>query len=136
MSPSLVKKFNQFVKYKRNNVISEDKTDNDTGVDYQDLRSNDAWSLVFMLMLTHNPQFCYCYSYREQNEKGKLIDFKPKIFLKLFRRFERKHVDDPNLVYVIKRLLGYQNFADSKEFLIYMGDFKNVCKTVWKHMLL
>lgn len=116
MSPSLIKKFNRYVKFKNNDVITPDKNDNDTMVSYEDLRSNDTWSLVFMLMLTHNPQFCYCYSYREENQNGELINFKPKIFLKLFRKFEKKHVRDPNLIYVIKRLLGYENFQDGKIF--------------------
>ena len=98
-------------------MISHDNKQNDSGISYEDLRSNDMWSLAFLLLLTHNPRFGFCYTFREQNSDGSLISFNHNLFKKLFGKFMRKFPEDKNLIYVLKQMVGYRKFESSKKTL-------------------
>ena len=90
---------------------------NDSGITYDDMRSNDTWSICFLLLLTHNPNFAYCYTYRKENKDGTLINFNLVLFKKLLDKFERKFNDDRNLIWVIHRMIGHEKF-DSRKLVL------------------
>lgn len=114
MEPNLITKYNRYVNKKNQNKIKADPRRNDSGVSYEDLRSNDTWSLSFLLLLTHNPNFAYCYKYRNETSDSSLIEFDNKLYMKLFGKFCKKHDDDPNLIYVLRKMMGVRKFEGSK----------------------
>jgi hypothetical protein len=120
MEPNLIYKYKRYYNKKNKGSIKEDPRKNDSGVDYEDLRSNDTWSLGFLLLLTHNPNFAYCYKYRKETSDESLIEFDKKLFIKLFSKFTRKNQDDPNLIYVLRQMMGLKKYEGSK-FLIVRG---------------
>lgn len=117
MEPNLIIKYNRYISKKNQNKIKIDPRKNDSGVSYEDLRSNDTWSLGFLLLLTHNPNFAYCYKYRSETSDNTLIEFDQKLFVKLFGKFTRKNQDDPNLIYVLRRMMGVPKYEGSKKLI-------------------
>jgi len=99
---------------KKQGKTKDDPRKNDSGVSYEDLRSNDAWSLGFLLLLTHNPNFAYCYKYRVETSDNSLIEFDPQLFVKFFNKFCRRNKDDQNLIYVLRQMMGLKKFEGSK----------------------
>ena len=109
MEPNLVSKYLQYYSKSQQNKISNDPQKNDTGVTYEDLQSNDMYSMAFLLLLTHNHSFGKSYTYSEKNEDKTLIKFHPNIFQKYFDRFCKKYDYDRNLIYVLKKWLDIKN---------------------------
>jgi hypothetical protein len=114
MEPNLITKYKRYLAKKKSGKIKADPRKNDSGVNYEDLRSNDIWSLGFLLLLTHNPNFAYCYKYRIETSDNSLIEFDPQLFKKLFSKFCRKNETDPNLIYVLRQMMGLKKFEGSK----------------------
>ena len=112
MEPNLIRKFNSYMRYKAKNKIVLDIKMNDSGVTFEDMRSNDIWSILFLLLLTHNPKFSFCYTYREQNKDGDIIKFDSSLFKKLFERVLRKYENDLNFCFVIKEMIGFHRFKE------------------------
>lgn len=110
MEPNLIRKFNRYIKERKH--ISYDYKDNDTGISNDDMKSNDSWSLLFLILLTHNHKFCYCYTYLDKNESKNLIEFNSHLFKKYFDLTLEKYKDDKNFCYVIKKLAGYHRFRE------------------------
>jgi len=118
MEPNLIYKYNRYYSKKKKGTIKEDPKKNDSGVSYEDLRSNDTWSLGFLLLLTHNPNFAYCYKYRKETSNDSLIEFDKQLYVKLFNKFKRKNADDPNLIYVMSKMMGFKKYQGSKSLIL------------------
>lgn len=116
MEPNLLIKYLRYHSKFQQGKIAANVQKNDTGVNYEDLQSNDMWSIAFLLLLTHNHSFGKSYTYREENQDNTLIKFHPNIFKKYFDRFCKKYEYDRNLIYVLKRMVGYQKFEKSNNF--------------------
>lgn len=114
MEPNLIIKYKRYLHKKKQKKIKEDPRKNDSGVNYEDLRSNDTWSLGFLLLLTHNPNFAYCYRYRQETSDGSIIEFNQKLFLKFFNKFCRKNEEDKNLIYVLRQMMGLKKYEGSR----------------------
>lgn len=118
MEPNLIYKFKRYLLNMRKGVIKKDPSKNDSGVDYEDLRSNDVFVLGFIILLTHNPDFAYCYKYRKKTSDGFLIEFDKNLFIKLFSKFTKTQRNDSNLVYVLRKLLGLRKYESRKSLIV------------------
>lgn len=114
MEPNLITKYKRYLNKKKKGKIKSEARKNDSGVSYEDLRSNDMWSLGFLLLLTHNPNFAYCYKYRLETSDDSLIEFDSKLYVKLFRKFCRRNETDKNLIYVLQQMMGFRKFEGSR----------------------
>lgn len=113
MEPNLVIKYQQYHSKFKQGKISPNNHKNDSGVNYEDLQSNDMWCIAFLLLLTHNHSFGKSYTYQDTNQDKILIKFHPNSFKKYFDRFCKKYDYDRNLIYVLKRMVGYRKFEQS-----------------------
>ena len=104
MEPNLISKFLDYYKKKPNNT-SSDININDTGIEYNDLRSNDLWCLTYLVLITFNFEFAKCYTFDPTNDT-KIVGFKIAEFIKIYKTFCEKFQDDKNLIYVMNSLLG------------------------------
>lgn len=77
------------------------------------MQLNDLWSIAFLVLLTNNPKFAYCYSY-ELGKKDPVyqITFRPELFRKLMYRMFSSFEEDKGLCYVISQLTGFDRFKD------------------------
>lgn len=110
-----MQKFLKYMKRKERGLVDEDKHINDSGITFEDMRSNDVWSLAFLLLLTHSPKFAYCYHYGHENAGGEDITFNAGLFKTLFKKVLKKYKEDENFCYVLSRMVGWDRFQ-------YVGD--------------
>ena len=116
MEPNLIKKYLTYTrKYQKGGIQRSDKI-NDSGVALVDMQSNDLWSIAFLLLLTHDSRFAYCYSYIFDKDETSLIRFDKDIFVKLFKKVLRKYKSDQNFCYVLTRLCGFSRFDKQNEY--------------------
>ena len=118
MEPSLIPKFLEYRKRKRSKQVKMDPKTNDSGVTLQDMQSNDVWSILFMLLLTHNFRFANCYSYTSEDPFGPVISFDVKLFKNLFITVLRAYELDRNFCYVLNSLCKFERFSGVKDSLI------------------
>ena len=110
MEANLMQKFLKYMKRQERGVVDENKHINDSGITFEDMRSNDVWSLSFLLLLTYSPKFAYCYHYGHENAGGEDITFNQALFKTLFAKVLRKYKEDENFCYVLSRMVGWSRF--------------------------
>lgn len=77
----------------------------------EDIQLNDIWNILFLILLTHNPKFSFCYLYQSEKSTDELLEFNYKVFLTLIDRFLKDFVSDECLCFVIKTLINYEKFS-------------------------
>lgn len=115
MEPSLIRKYLIYVRKKEKGNIKPSPRVNDSGVALTDMQSNDCWSISFLLLLTHDPRFAFCYTYKADHEDNCPIRFNNEIFVKLFKKVLRKFEADRNFCYVLSRLCGFYRFMEKMQ---------------------
>ena len=131
MEPNLIRKYLAYRRKQDKGGIKPSKNMNDSGVSIKDMQSNDLWSIVFLLLLTHDPRFAFCYTYKNDNKDGAPIKFDDKVFKKLFPKVIRKYEEDQNFCYVLKKLSGYKRF-EKDEFSL---EDSQVLKEIYKPVI-
>jgi hypothetical protein len=112
MEPNLISKFKNYFSKEIQRKISFDKNQNDTGINYIDLRSNDLWCLTYLILITFDFKFATCYAFDSSNKKN-LISFNVALFIELYKSFCQKVSYDENFIYVVNSLLGMERFDES-----------------------
>lgn len=110
MEPALIRKYLVYLRKKDKGTVRPSPRVNDSGVTLVDMQSNDCWSIAFLLLLTHDPRFAFCYKYKPDNDDGCPIRFDREVFVKLFNKVLRKFRTDRNFCYVLGRLCGFYRF--------------------------
>lgn len=110
MEPALIRKYLVYRRKKAKQGVRASPRVNDSGVNLVDMQSNDCWSIAFLLLLTHDPRFAFCYTYKKENEDNCPIRFDRSVFVKLFRKVLRKFKADRSFCYVLGRLCGFYRF--------------------------
>lgn len=113
MEPNLIRKFKGYFAEFKKKKNPFDKNQNDTGIDYVDLRSNDLWCLTYLILITFDFKFASCYTFNPTNEDS-LIAFNVKLFIEVYKSFCEKFAHDANLIYVMNSLLGIGRFSEGE----------------------
>lgn len=111
MEPNLIRKFKEYFAGLKRAPNAFDKNQNDTGIDYVDLRSNDLWCLSFLILILFEFKFAGCYTFDPRSE-GALITFDVRLFIGLYKAFCERFAHDANLIYVLNSLLGIERFGE------------------------
>lgn len=78
-------------------------------ISVEGIQTNDVWNIVFLVLLTHNPKFSYCYSYNGYDESSPLIQFDFTIFQILFLKVLKDFESDECLGYALRKLINLKN---------------------------
>ena len=112
MEPNLIAKFKNYFSSDIQKSVSGDINQNDSGIDYVDLRSNDLWCLTYLMLITFDFKFATCYKFNSKN-KNELISFNIDQFIVLYKSFCESIAHDENFIYVMNSLLGMERFSES-----------------------
>ena len=113
MELSLIRKFKLYLQKKNLKRVSFNMNENDSDIDYIDLRSNDLWCMTFLLLITFDYNFASCYSYNPKQPMV-LLNFNKERFINLYKNFCEEFKTDENLIYVCNSLFGMKRFDKGK----------------------
>ena len=111
MEPNLIQKFKHFFTHLNQKTSTRDLNENDTGVDYEDLRSNDMWCLGYLILISLDFEFAGLYRFDPKSEHD-LISFDVDRFLPKYKQFCERFSSDQNFIYVMNSLLGLERFSE------------------------
>jgi hypothetical protein len=105
MDPMMIRYIDKYKEQKANGQ------DNPTGIKKEQLKLNDIWNIIFLVLLTHNPRFSYCYSYQITNKLPE-VSFNPILFRKLMYKVLLTFESDLNFCFVLSKLCNFDRFKE------------------------
>ena len=114
MEPTLIEKFKKYRRRRERKELKADFKANDSGVSAADMRSNDLWCIVFLILIIYEPRFIGCYKFPRDDQGRRSIVFDSEQFVKLLEKFLCACELDQNFSFVIKKLCNYDLFKQSR----------------------
>lgn len=113
MEPCLLNYFRNFLEQQSEaEEARRDSSGDAHGVSEEYVQSNDIWNIAFLVLLTHNPKFYYCYSYPRNGPSGPSIKFDAGVFRQLLYKVLLTYEADQSFCYVISRLVDFDRFRN------------------------